>query len=222
MTERERGPAAGPRGPTPLGYALLGVLARGDASGYDMARLMRRPVGFVWPARRNQLYPELAGLAAEGLVTFERVAQELRPDKKVYALTERGREALRRWATEPATAAPSRDEFLLKVYSLWLADPEDAIALVRARRRDHLEAQHRLAEAARALEAQPGRGVDDVAAPAFGDYATLQAGIAHARALAEWCLWLIDRLERGAVARSSAGGRSPAPAESCVGGGPRR
>ena len=36
-----------------LGYALLGLLARGALSGYDLARQMRRPVGYFWQARRG-------------------------------------------------------------------------------------------------------------------------------------------------------------------------
>jgi DNA-binding PadR family transcriptional regulator len=43
-----------------------------------------------------QIYPELAKLEAQGMVTHHVVEQhDSRPDKKVYEITEAGREALR-------------------------------------------------------------------------------------------------------------------------------
>jgi DNA-binding PadR family transcriptional regulator len=193
---------------TTAGYAILGVLARGSYSGYDIARLMTRPVGFFWQARRNQLYPELARLTALGLATFERVTQDDRPDKKVYALTEAGLRALRRWATEPAQVAPARNEFVLKVYSLWLADPAEALALVRARQRHHAEAQRQFEERAGWLEAHHLAECTDTTSPMFGDYATLQAGIRYERGYWEWCVWLAAHFERAAERASTA----PSPA----------
>ena len=51
-----------------LGYAILGLLADGPQTGYDLTRRMERPVGFYWTARHSQIYPELARLEAAGLV----------------------------------------------------------------------------------------------------------------------------------------------------------
>ena len=77
---------------TTLGYALLGLLAREQLSGYDLAQKLKMPVGFFWTARHSQIYPELARLEREGLVTFHEVPQRGKPDKKIYSLTEAGRE----------------------------------------------------------------------------------------------------------------------------------
>src|SRR5450755_1045236 len=84
-------------GVTTLGYALLGLLAAQPLSGYDLARKLKRPVGFFWPARHSQIYPELALLQAEGLVTHQVVEQTDRPDKKLYQITDSGRAAVRTW-----------------------------------------------------------------------------------------------------------------------------
>lgn len=43
-----------------LGYAILGLLAAQPQTGYDLARLMRTPIGYMWTARHSQIYPELA------------------------------------------------------------------------------------------------------------------------------------------------------------------
>ena len=49
-----------------LTYALLAELARGPATGYDIAAAMRSPVGRYWTAQHSQIYPELARLAERG------------------------------------------------------------------------------------------------------------------------------------------------------------
>src|ERR671932_705397 len=80
-----------------LGFALLGLLARGPLSGYDIASQLKRRVGPFWHARHSQIYPELARLETAGLVSYVRVEQHERPDKKVYSLTPAGRLALQEW-----------------------------------------------------------------------------------------------------------------------------
>ena len=63
--------------------------------------------------------------------------QDHRPDKKVYEITEAGREALRQWVTEPTPTASVRDEFVLKAYSLWLAEPGETITHFSEQERLH-------------------------------------------------------------------------------------
>ena len=180
---------------TTLGYALLGLLARRECSGYDLAGQMRRPVGYFWHARHSQIYPELARLEARGLVTHRVVVQRDRPDKKVYAITEAGRQALRAWITAALDEPPVRNELVLRAYSLWLADPQAALALFREHERRH-EAQ--LAQY-REIEGQWTGGaagaLPPVDTPEFAAYATLQRGIGYEREYAAWCRWVADRLE---------------------------
>src|SRR5688500_16777052 len=97
-------------GPSALGFALLGALARGPSSGYEVAQMMKQPVGYFWHARHSQIYPELAALEARGLVTHKVVEQRDRPAKKVYSLTRAGRSALREWVTSPLDVPAVRDE----------------------------------------------------------------------------------------------------------------
>jgi DNA-binding PadR family transcriptional regulator len=157
---------------------------------------MKGPVGAFWQAQRSQIYPELARLEAAGLVAHHRVEQLDRPDKKVYQITDEGRAALRRWVIEPAGVPASRNEFVLKVYSLWLAEPRQALAFVRAREVQHRDRLDRLESTALALEREAGGQVARPDTPEFGGYATVLAGIHAERAQVDWCAWLADRLER--------------------------
>jgi DNA-binding PadR family transcriptional regulator len=202
---------------TTLGYALLGLLARRERSGYDLARELRRPVGYFWQARHSQIYPELARLEAQGLVAHHVVAQHDRPDKKVYAITEAGREALRTWVTAPLEEPPVRDELVLRAYSVWLADPEAAAAFFREHGRRH---EARLAHY-RELEAQMVRDAGGVpppvATPEFAAYATLQRGLGRVREYAAWCRWLAERLE-ASTSEGQRRGRAPRLPEGDPGG----
>src|SRR5687767_11401407 len=184
-----------------IGYALLGVLAREPLSGYDISRRMKAPVGAFWQAQRSQIYPELARLEEAGLVTHHRVEQLDRPDKKVYSLSEAGRQALRSWVTEPAGVPAQRNELVLKVYSLWLAEPAQALQFVRAREEYHRGRLAQLEETAGELEREAGGSALHPMTAEFGTYATVLAGVHAERAQLEWCSWLAGRLEMGRPAR---------------------
>ncbi|MDP8949764.1 MAG: PadR family transcriptional regulator [Actinomycetota bacterium] len=179
---------------TTLGYAILGLLAREELSGYDLASRMRARVGHFWEARHSQIYPELARLEEGGLVTHRVVEQQDRPDKKVYEITPAGLEVLKEWVTEPPAPRPARDELVLKAYSLWLAEPEEAIALFRGQELRH-EERLLAYEGVRAwMEKEWGKDVLRTDSPRFASYAALRCGILYERGYAEWCRWVAERL----------------------------
>lgn len=176
---------------------MLGLLARESLSGYDLASRMRERVGFFWQARHSQIYPELARLEREGMVVHRVVEQRDRPDKKVYEITDAGLEALKDWATAPIKPQATRDEMVLKAYSVWLADPEKAVALFREQQRLHEEQLLRYEEIQAWMEEEWGEDLGLPDSPRFASYAALHRGIAHERGYAEWCGWVADRLNKG-------------------------
>jgi DNA-binding PadR family transcriptional regulator len=183
------------RGQLPaVAYALLGMLAREPLSGYDIARQLRQALRFFWQAPHSQIYPELARLEALGLVTHIRVEQRERPDKKICSITPAGRAALARWVVEPPEPMLVRDELVLKTFSLWLADRQQALTLFQHQAHTHAE---RLAEyeAFRGImERECAPALQDPSSPWFATYATLQRGIGAERAAIEWCEWVANRL----------------------------
>ena len=180
-----------------LGYALLGLLARESLSGYDLASRMRERVGFFWQARHSQIYPELARLEGEEMVVHRVVEQRDRPDKKVYEITDAGLEALREWVTAPVKPRATRDEMVLKAYSVWLADPEKAVALFREQQQLHEEQLLRYEEIEVWMEQEWGEELGLPGSSRFASYAALRRGMIYERGYAEWCGWVADRLEKG-------------------------
>lgn len=102
----------------------LGVLAERPMTGYEIKKLFEEAFRHFFLAGYGSIYPALAELARDGLVTVESVEQDKRPDKKVYRITPAGRGLLVRElaATEPRHKV--RSEFLALVYFAHLLPPE--------------------------------------------------------------------------------------------------
>jgi DNA-binding PadR family transcriptional regulator len=96
----------------------LGMLTDGDASGYDMKKCFESSFGHFFPAGYGSIYPALSTLARNGLVEFELVSQDGKPDRKVYSITDKGREALIEGLANPNPSHKVRSEFLA---TLWFA-----------------------------------------------------------------------------------------------------
>jgi DNA-binding PadR family transcriptional regulator len=108
----------------------------------------------------GQVYTTLDRLERDGLVSHARVAQAERPDKKVYDLTDQGREELRRWLETPAPIGLDlRNEAFLKVGLARRLSHLDAAKVVATERRACFE---RLAEVSHA-KAQAERDGDPLA-----------------------------------------------------------
>jgi len=84
-------------------HAILALLAEAPAHGYDLKSRLEGSFGAAWPVVNiGQVYATLGRLERDGLVQSAAVAQESRPEKKVYVLTETGRAELHGWLAAPA------------------------------------------------------------------------------------------------------------------------
>lgn len=116
--------------------AVLGLVALQPGSGYDLARLADRSVGYLWTPSRSQIYKILPRLVSDGLATAKTVRQRERPDKHLYSITPAGRRVLRRWLAE-AEEEPVRNPniFALKLFFCDLVPAHTAQAQLDAYRR---------------------------------------------------------------------------------------
>ncbi len=98
-----------------LRHVVLTVLAHGDMSGYEITKTFETVYAHFWRASHQQVYRELGRLHAEGRVNVKEVAQEGRPDKKLYSVTKRGLEELRQWMMAPTEMPRSQNDMLVKL-----------------------------------------------------------------------------------------------------------
>jgi molybdate-binding protein/DNA-binding PadR family transcriptional regulator len=117
-------------------HALLGLLARGERHGYDLRHELAEEFGPGWRLDFGQLYRLLASMKRKGWVGARLEPGPHGPDRKVYAITARGRVELKRWLSEPvARVQRGRDEFDVKLRFGLAAQRAPLAALIDERRR---------------------------------------------------------------------------------------
>ncbi len=99
---------------TTTSYVVLGHLALRAWSPYELAQQMKRSTQAYWPRAESKIYEEPKKLVALGLATATREYTGRRP-RTVYAITQDGREALRRWLDTPGQPPLVEFEGLVKV-----------------------------------------------------------------------------------------------------------
>ena len=179
-----------------VAYALLAVLARGETTGYQLARFMDRPVGLFWQAPHSQIYPQLVALERGGMVTSSAEPGPGPRARKTYAVTDAGRAVLREWVTTRPEQRAVRDEMVLRSYAAWTADRAEAAALFRAEQTAHEQRLAQLEQMAENLTAKHGGRLDDPAEPIFGNWAALQRGLGAEREYVRWCTWMAEQLDQ--------------------------
>ena len=177
-------------------YAVLGLLARAPQSGYDLVRRSKEHISPLWPINYGQIYPELARLAAEGLIEQQAVErQDYRPEKKVYAVTPAGHEALRHWVTAPTAMQAPHDEFMLKVHNLWLVQPPEALGQLRGYRQTQCDWLRDLEQFHTVIEQRGTGSHTRITDPLFATMCVLRWGIQRTRAQIAWCDEVIAMIE---------------------------
>lgn len=98
----------------------LGILTRGDATGYEIKKLFEDDgyQHFV-EASFGSIYPALNRLTDEGYVSVRSEAQEKRPDRKVYSITPTGRSQFVASLLKPLPEDRHRSPF---VFAMLFAD----------------------------------------------------------------------------------------------------
>jgi DNA-binding PadR family transcriptional regulator len=163
-----------------LKYALLAQLARRPETGYGLAKSFAGSLNYAWSASRSQIYPELARLLESGLI--RQTASGPR-GSKVYETTPKGLSELRQWLRETEPDRGGRNELLLRIFLLWLIEPEEAGAFLR-REKELLELELEELEAI-AEEDDPRTPAEKAAALA------LEHGLRILRTRIGWVDWAL-------------------------------
>ncbi|MFE1172244.1 PadR family transcriptional regulator [Streptomyces sp. NPDC058773] len=163
------------------------LAANGPASGYELAKQFDSSINLAWRAKHSQIYPELARMVASDAATVEDTGDTRR--RKVYTITDTGRQEITQWLTGEETSSNVRSELALRAFLVGLLDPAQAAELIR-QEADRLAAQLQQLEGLRSA-------LDESAASQapFGSYA-LDLGIRVARARHEWAGDTAADLER--------------------------
>lgn len=172
-----------------LRYALLGLLSREDATGYELNQKFNETMIHFWYAHHSQIYRELLKMEEEGLVSSTVVPQEGHPDKKVYTLQEKGYHELIAWLLNgDVKNIKLKDAQLLKISLFHLIPREDAIRFLEKSKAHYLQLLEEL-KAAQSACPKPVRN-DEI-----GGHLTLEYGVRVIQTWIDWSDWAIAFLQ---------------------------
>jgi PadR family transcriptional regulator, regulatory protein AphA len=174
-------------------YAVLGLLAGGPRTGYEVAKEISTVLSHFWHESDGQIYPVLHRLAVAGLAEREDEPHSTGRRRVLYQITPDGQEALADWLGQPVQPLPPRHEVLLKLFFGRHARPGDLRAMLTGYRTRTQEALAHLESLKAALTAQRDNEPD-----AAYWLLSVEFGVATLRAISGWCdssLGTLDSLE---------------------------
>jgi PadR family transcriptional regulator AphA len=117
-------------------YAVLGWLAKGPLSGYDLKKQFSTLTPLFWNETNAQIYPVLKKLEDAKMVSSRKDSKSGARERRVYMISSAGMAHLEKWLTDLPAASPSREEALLKLVFSERAPVEDALNLIKHLKRE--------------------------------------------------------------------------------------
>jgi PadR family transcriptional regulator AphA len=176
---------------TATSYAILGLLGVRPWSAYELTKQVRRSLHFCWPRAETRIYQEPKNLVEHGLVKATTTANGRR-SRTEYAISAKGRKALRAWLGEPSAPPRLESEALLRLFFAEHGTKEDLLATL-----EELEAQ---VLALRSQAVQQGAEYLTGTAP-FPERLPILALVGrftldHTTLVANWARWARSEIER--------------------------
>jgi len=177
-----------------LEHAILGFLNYEPMTGYDLKKIVDTSVAHFWPAVQSQIYKTLGRMEADAWVTVETIPQEPKPPRKMYSITETGKNELLRWLETPQPPAETRLAWLIQVFFAGNLSDEKIIALLEHQRgmyRKRLQGYGAIPEENREEMSQ------DDPRNRFFWLLTVDYGVASAIAQLQWLEKAIETIKNG-------------------------
>jgi DNA-binding PadR family transcriptional regulator len=175
-----------------LEHAILVSLTERAGSGYELARRFDRSIGYFWPATHQQIYRVLRRMDEAGWVKHTEIAQDGRPDKKVYRVAAAGRAELTRWLAEPEDPAVLRDGLGVKLRGASLGSVDVVFKEIERHRAEHAT---RL-EVYRSIQKRDFPKPSTLHGRDLHQYLVLRGGIRAEESFTAWCDEVIEALRK--------------------------
>ena len=165
-----------------LKYAILGLLNRKPMTGYDISKEFNFQLAEFWSAKHSQIYPELKKLVSEELIIFKIEISGDVLEKKVYYITEKGKQEFLKWLSKDQPMEPTpKNIFRLRMYFSNNLDIETRVTLLENQLVQHQKRLSFLLSHKAAYDDIP-----DVNSNYFGDYLVLDGAIIRENATIQW------------------------------------
>ncbi len=169
-----------------LSYGLLSFLSTEPMTGYDLMLKLNQ----FWRTTHSAIYPLLSELEDKLCVTYTLVNQNGKPDKKVYKITDTGREFLKEWLSAPTEEAVQKDEMMLKIYCIQGFDNETIEKLINEMEDRYQKQLNKYTDSLNKLRANVNNKFDSFKSQGFGSYLLLEKAICDVQLSIKWCKWI--------------------------------
>lgn len=110
-----------------LKHGILGLLNYGDMTGYEIKDVFEHSLNFFWTAQTSQIYRELQTIEKKGWAKSTLIEQTGKPDKKVFRITDDGKNELMHWLIFEDLGFTMRTPLLMKVFFMGELSAEESI-----------------------------------------------------------------------------------------------
>ena len=174
-----------------LSHTILMLLSECPHSGYDIGKEFDECVGHYWQATSQQIYRELSKMEKQGWIEAETISQEGRPNKKLFSITDTGKQELLDWIGQPSEPMSVREDLMIKVRAGHLVEPEVLLAELSRRKTIHAGKLAQLLD----MERESFPNPDELEGGSLMMYLTLRCGVRYESMWKEWCEEAIARME---------------------------
>lgn len=165
-----------------LKYAILGLLEQKPRSGYELSQEFESTLNEFWSAKHSQIYPELRKLTEEGAVEYQVEIVGTALEKKMYSITDKGREEFMAWLDQNRPLPPTpKNELRLQVFFSSCLGPQRRLELLEYQLGEHQKRLEHLRHNQTKFDAVPPKD-----SPDFGDYLVLMGAIMREENNCQW------------------------------------
>ncbi len=136
-------------------HTLLALLYQRPMHGYELGKQLNLVVNAEWDVKPGQIASTLTRLKEADLVDYTVEATDDAPDRKVYFITEAGRQELQRWYLTPEVHEYKLgDAFYIKLVLSLTGGPVNPENVLMPQRRELYQQLHEVTEMVRQADAR--------------------------------------------------------------------
>ncbi len=163
-------------------YAILGILNISPSTGYDIKKYSDKVLNGFWNENFGHIYPTLKKLLESGMI--ETVSKDGNNKKRLYKITEKGKQELYLWLLEDTVQQPVRSEFMLKIMFSNSLPQEKVIHMLDNYKASHKNNLKKYVQMQKELE----QGLQGISKERYLYInAVLRRGIISDEAAIQWC-----------------------------------
>jgi DNA-binding PadR family transcriptional regulator len=104
---------------------ILGLLQHKSMTGYEIKKVFSISFAFFSGFSFGSIYPALRKMEENGLISMQMKVQENAPNRKIYTITEKGRETFPEKLRSPLELAAYKSDFLARLFFFSQLEPDE-------------------------------------------------------------------------------------------------